>query len=102
MVRRMTQKHLTEAGLLIKMQELVIKHLESGHDMNETISIIQTRGAMWRQRAENLLHEIEANEAYLHCEREHRQVSFDEVLQDSLKVIENNIEEITTIIEEGE
>jgi hypothetical protein len=92
-------KHLTEAGLIIKMQELVIKHLEDGNDMNETISIIQTRGAMWRQRAENLLHEIETNEAYYHSERENRPVSFEEVLQDCYNVIINNIEEITKIIE---
>jgi hypothetical protein len=93
-------KHLTEALLIIKMQELVIKHLEDGHELNETISIIQTRGAMWRQRAHKLLKEIEQNEAWLHSEREQRQISFDEVLEDSLKVIENNLVDIAQIIEE--
>lgn len=91
---------LSEAYLLMKMQQNVIAHLEQGHGTNETIAIIQVRGAFWRQKASELLKKIEQDEAYLFAEREHRQPTDQEVLQKALEVIEKNLETIAEYIED--
>ena len=97
-----TQRKLTEAGLIIIMQQQVIAHLEKGHTPCETCKIIMERGEQWRKRAEELLDRIEQDEKWLHHERTGEDPEEQELLRESLEVIENNIDEITGYIEQGE
>lgn len=92
-------RKLSEAALIMKMQEPVIAHLQSGHEMTEVISVIQSYGAEWRMRAEKLLAKIEQDEAYYHHERTGVDPTEQELLLEALVVIENNSEAIAKEIE---
>lgn len=61
--------YLTEELLIIHIQIGIIRYLEEHYTEAEAIQIITLHGARWRQRATEVIHEIEDVEAWLEGER---------------------------------
>lgn len=68
------KKQLTDELLIIHIQLGIIRYIENRFQPSQAHQIIQHNGERWRQRATELVHQIEEHEAWLEGERVHHHI----------------------------